>query len=69
MTVTNVLKAKFQSECADCDDEIRKGDLVVKDDETGWVHDECPKNKIGKVCMECFTVKSVSGACGCFWDE
>lgn len=69
MTVSNVIEAKFNAECAGCEDKIDKGQFVTKSEE-GWIHDACAFKDISvsDVCHDCFTVRSVSGACGCIWD-
>lgn len=69
--------AAYESRCAECDGVIRVGDLIVASDlettadvvfKPWWAHETCPPAKfdiVRAVCGECFTERSVTGACMC----
>lgn len=33
--------ATFESWCQGCEDHIELGDIILHDDELGWIHTEC----------------------------
>lgn len=63
--------ARYESRCTDCGGMIRVGDPIVSEgieDEQLWRHETCPPGRLDivrPVCDECFTEKSVGGACMC----
>lgn len=59
--------ASFTSKCGACDGPIDLGDRITREG-TRWVHISCPPGRMDLVreqCSECFTEKSVTGACLC----
>lgn len=62
--------ALFASHCDSCDGPIRVGEQITRASYVSpWTHAVCPPSKFDftpdQVCGECFTVKTVSGACAC----
>lgn len=54
--------------CGDCDGKIREGDAITTEGGGRWRHVVCPPAKFDvtrELCSECFTEKSVTGACMC----
>lgn len=70
--MAQTFEARYRGRCASaaCDRPIEQGDQVVFVDQ-GLFHDECaldagaPAPLQRPVCPECFTERSVSGACSC----
>lgn len=69
--------AKYRGQCASslCDRAIAPGDDITRVDQL-LMHDECALDPTGagdgspapitrKVCQDCFTEVSISGACSC----
>jgi hypothetical protein len=65
------ITARSAGRCPTCGGEISEGDRITLEDITDlWSHEECPEGDSlefdpTKVCGECFTVRSVNGACSC----
>lgn len=64
------LVAAFVSRCSDCDGWIEAGSRIRRHrlDAPGWAHAVCPAGRMDlqrTVCGECFTERSVTGACMC----
>lgn len=63
-------QAKYAGRCPDCGESIEVGDVVQYNEDGKVVHGLCdaavavaPARR--GICPDCFTEKSVSGACGC----
>lgn len=57
-------EATYQSECPECDNPIRPGDVIVVVDGE-WAHATCRPLPALQICSMCFMEKANSGACGC----
>jgi hypothetical protein len=68
----NVVEARFGGFCAACEQTIQVGERITPDPLDGggktWIHERCPAGRMDlqrPVCQECWTEKSVTGACMC----
>lgn len=65
------ITARHAGVCRSCGHTFDVGTELTHDDALGWVHVECPDVPTkydfdpDDVCGECFTVRSVNGACAC----
>jgi hypothetical protein len=57
--------AVFTTVCRSCGRLIRKGDQICYLDEYGFVHAECPEDKIGSACPKCHIIRALDGSCEC----
>jgi hypothetical protein len=66
------IEAQHAGVCGECAERIHVGDRITRTaDDRDWRHEVCPvvlskfDFDASRVCGECFTVRSVSGACAC----
>jgi hypothetical protein len=57
------VQAEHAGTCGDCDRPIRVGQWISKTADGVWEHVKCPAPP--KVCGECFTEVTATGACMC----
>lgn len=36
-----IIESQFRSKCAACGEWIEKGDMITKDDDDNWIHEDC----------------------------
>jgi hypothetical protein len=58
-----VIEAQRSGPCEACNEGIHRGQKIQPLPDGGWEHTRCPEPR--PICGECFTEKSVTGACMC----
>lgn len=63
------VEAQYAGTCEACAGRIEPGELIeFVRYSGGWMHEVCPPGRmdiVREICSECFTERSVTGACMC----